>query len=38
MRMSQGDPAPTLLETKGDPVRDEANNESLMEETAGMKH
>jgi hypothetical protein len=26
-------PAPKLVETKGDPVREEAHNESLMEET-----
>jgi hypothetical protein len=32
-RMSQVELAPMLEETKGDPVRDEPNNESLMEET-----
>jgi uncharacterized membrane protein len=32
-RMPPVVPAPMLLETKGDLVRDEPNNESLMEET-----
>jgi hypothetical protein len=32
-RMSRLEPAPMLVGTKGDPVRNESNNESLMEET-----
>jgi uncharacterized membrane protein len=33
LRMSRVEPAPMLGETKGEPVRNERNNESLMEET-----